>query len=106
MRARKLFLAIRHNPSGGFLPQMTSYGFTRCNPSLTEPPRLFTKPGAAKQALDRWLEGRWFEGMYNDETGQQDITIVPVAGRRREDMEIVEIEISSRTLTEAELRRL
>lgn len=104
--SRKLFLAIRHNPSGGFLPQMTSYGFTRCNPSLTEPPRLFTKPGAATQALNRWLEGEWMEGFYNDETGEQQIKIIPRHDRRRTDMEIVEIEVTARTLSEAELRRL
>lgn len=106
LRPRIHYLAIRHNPSGGFLPQMTSYGFTRCAPSLVDPPRLFTKIGAAKQALDRWLQGEWFEGFYDDERGLQDIRIQPVAGRRREDMEIVEIEITARTFNEALLRNL
>lgn len=100
------FLAIRHNPSGGFLPQMTSYGFTRCSPSKTEPPRLFTKPGAAKQALDRWLQGAWFEGYFDDDQNRQDVKIVPQPERRRQDMEIVEIELVVRSLSEAQLRVL
>lgn len=104
--ARKFFLAIRHKPSGGFLPQMTSYGFTRASPSTTEPPRLFVKPGAATQALNRWLEGEWFEGHFDEEANRQDIRIVRRPERKRSEMEIVEIEITTRTLSEADLRKL
>lgn len=103
---RNLFFAIRHKPSGGFLPQMASYGMTRTEPSLTEPPRLFTTKKGCEQSLRRWLEGEWYEGLFNEETQQQDIKIVKRPDRRALDMEIVEIELSARTLTEAELRRL
>lgn len=106
MSNRKLFLAIRHKPSGGFLPQMTSYGFTRQEPTLEAPPRLFTKPGAATQALDRWLAGEWFEGRYNEDTGEQTLNVVKRPDRRASEMEIVEVEIIARTLSEAQLRRL
>jgi hypothetical protein len=104
-KPRKFFLAIKHKPSGGYLPQMASYGFTRTEPSLDEPPRLFTKPGAARQALDRWLAGAWFEGAENSD-GELSIQVVPQQGRRAADMEIVELELTARSLTEAQLRTL
>ena len=98
---RKFFLAIRHKPSGGFLPSLNSYGFTRAEPTRDQPPRLFTKHGAALQALNSWLEGEWFE------TPEDAVLRVrPVAGRRREEMEIVEIELIVRTLEAAKLRLL
>lgn len=103
---RKFYFAIRHKPSGGFLPQMAAYGFTRTSPSLDEPPRLFTTKKGCEQSLRRWLEGEWYEGQFNDETQTQDVKIIKVPSRRAIEMEIVEIEISARTLTEAELRRL
>lgn len=105
-QGRKFFLAIRHKPSGGFLPQMASYGFTRCEPTVLEPPRLFTKIGGAKQALSRWLEGEWFEGHYDDETGKQEIRVIAKAHRQASLMEIVEIEIVFRSLSDAQLRIL
>lgn len=101
---RQFFLAIRHTPSGGFLPQMASYGFTRCEPTTEEPPRLFTRPGAAKQALDRWLEGAHYETFSDGDT--QKIEVHPRPHRRRADMEIVEIELVVRSLSEAQLRVL
>lgn len=103
---RKFYFAIRHKPSGGFLPQMASYGFTRAAPSVSDPPRLFTTKKGCEQSLRRWLEGEWYEGAFDDELNQQQVRIVPVAGRKASDMEIVEVEISFRSLTEAELRRL
>lgn len=104
MPARKFFFAIKHKPSGGFLPQMSSYGFTRCEPSLIEPPRLFPKMGPARQALDRWLKGEWYEKFASDE--EISIEVVARPDRRAADMEIVEIELHPRTLTEAQLRSL
>src|SRR5690348_11323198 len=104
---RRFFLAIRHNPTGGFLPSLSSYGFTREEPSTVLPPRLFTKPAAAANALNAWLQGEWFEAADKDEFGgETQIRIRPNAARRREDMEIVEIELIVRTLTQAKLRLL
>lgn len=102
---RNLFLAIRHKPSQGFLPAVKGYGFTRTKPTCEEPPRLFEKMGPCKQALTRWLEGELFEGNVTDD-GTIDLRLVHKPERRRTDMEIVEIEIIARTLSEAELRRL
>lgn len=105
MNRRKHFLAIRHKPSGGFLPSVKGYGFTRTEPSLEEPPRLFTKMGPCKQALSKWLEGELYEGNASDE-GVLDLRLVRRADRHAHQMEIVEVECIVRTLTEAELRRL
>lgn len=102
---RKHFLAIRHK-NGGFLPAVKGYGFTRTTPTLTEPPRLFTKPGPCRQALRYWLEGELYEGSGTDDDGQIDLRLIRKPERREEDMEVVEIEIIVRSLSEAELRRL
>lgn len=100
------YLAIRHKPSGGFLPSTRGYGFTREDPSLTKPPRLFVRNSSARQALDYWLEGEHYEGTEDPESGALNIKIIPKPNRRREDMEIVEIELIARTLSEAQLRVL
>lgn len=105
---RKFFLAIKHRPSGGFLPAVRGYGFTRTKPSLEEAPRLFTKIGPAKQALSYWLEGELYEGVeYETDTGMSTtVQLVKRPERRACDMEIVEIEVVVRSLNEAQLRRL
>lgn len=105
---RKFFLAIKHKPSGGLLPAVRGYGFTRAKPSLEEAPRLFTKIGPAKQALSYWLEGEMYEGIESeDETGfTTTIQCIKRPERRAQDMEIVEIEVVVRSLSEAQLRRL
>jgi len=102
---RKCFLAIRHKPSGGFLPAVRGFGFTQMKPSLEDPPRLFTKMGPCNQALNNWLEGEQYAGEANDD-GVMSVRITPRPERKRADMEIVEIEITARTLSEADLRRL
>lgn len=103
---RIFFLAIRHIPSGGFLPAQTSYGFTRTEPTLVDPPRLFTKKGPAKQALARWLEGALYEGNYDEDTNETSLKLVPRPHRRAAEMEIVEVELFARTLSDAQLRVL
>lgn len=99
------FFAIRHKPSGGYLPQQNSYGFTRTEPSCSEPPRLFSKIGPCKQALDRWVQGEWYEGSPNEE-GEVKVKILPKPGRRAADMEIVEVALHATSLADAKLRLL
>lgn len=103
---RKYFLAIRHRPSGGLLPNVRGYGFTRTDPSTTEPPRLFVRMASAKQALNYWLQGEHYETTDSDSDFGTSITLNcrRRPDRRAEDMEIVEIEIVVRTLAEAQLR--
>jgi hypothetical protein len=61
---------------------------------------------SATQALAYWLEGEHYEGPEDAETGGLNIKVVPKPHRKREEMEIVEIELTPRTLSEAELRTL
>lgn len=103
--SRQFFLAIRHKPSGGFLPSVRGYGFTRTEPTLTEPPRLFEKSGPCRQALNRWLEGELYEGTETDD-GTLQLRCIKKPDRRKGDFEIVEIELIVRTLSEAALRIL
>lgn len=107
-QSRRFFLGIRHKPTGGFLPSVKGYGFTRAVPTLEDAPRLFTKIGPAKQALSYWLEGEMFESVEFDPTegGTTTIQCVRKPERKASDMEIVEIEVIVRTLSEANLRRL
>src|SRR5689334_17461024 len=102
---RRVFLAIRHKPSGGFLPSVKGYGFTREEPSLEKPPRLFEKMGPCKQALTRWLEGEMYEKESSDD-GEINIALIRRPDRRADDMEIIYIELVRRTATEISLWRL
>lgn len=103
--SRRFFFAIRHLPSGGFLPAVRGFGFTRTEPTKLEPPRLFAKIGPCRQALNYWLEGEHLEGLDNDEG----VTIVKVhlrPDRSAAKMEIVEVELTPRSLEDSQLRRL
>ena len=56
------FWAIKHYPSGGFLPRPSSsdhewHSTTKLEPSLTEPPRLYTRRGDAEKAMRWWVLG-------------------------------------------------
>ena len=102
---RRLFFAILHRPSGGFLPAVRGFGFTRTEPTKTEPPRLFAKIGPCRQALNYWLEGEHFEGLDNDE-GVTIVKVTPRPERKLSSMEIVEIELTPRSLADAQIRRL
>ena len=107
-QARRYFLAIRHRPSGGLLPNVRGYGFTRVEPSITDPPRLFSSKGPAQQALNYWVQGEFTEKPdYDSDFGSQlTLHCRKRPDRRAEEMEIVEVEIVVRTLTEAQLRLL
>lgn len=104
-KPRSFFLAIRHIPTGGFLPAVKGYGFTRTSPTLEDPPRLFSKRGPCNQALTRWLEGELFEGVDDDE-GVLSLRLVRRPERSRAAMEIVEIELVVRSMSDAQLRVL
>lgn len=104
---RRFFLGIRHKPTGGMLPNVRGYGFTKTEPELDEPPRLFVRRSSAAQALNYWLDGEITEAYVdNDFGGEVTLQVRPKPHRKREDMEIVEIEVIVRSLTEAQLRAL
>lgn len=48
--------AIRHKPSGFFLPEVNK-GYTYSEPDEHRIPRLFETQGGAKRALAWWLKG-------------------------------------------------
>lgn len=105
------FYAIRRRVDGAFLPALNSYGFTRSEPSLVDPPRLFKEKRNATQALQWWLKGESFESSsYSDEdfSGSRTIEIKTLhrPGRRGSDFEIVVVGLLVRTLEQAELDKL
>lgn len=85
----KPLYAIRHKPTGHFLPEPK--GYAGRGGSFLEPvdcgldhdnPRLFKSELSAKRALTAWLQGkheRVFDG----------IAVIPVESRQKQDMEIV-----------------
>jgi len=88
----KTYYAIKHKPSGGFLPQgLRNRGFTHNEPSTHDPPRLFTNTKGAKCALTWWLKGETIqEWAYDD----YEIMTSRKENRKSEEMEIVEILVS------------
>jgi hypothetical protein len=88
------FYAIRHKPTGHFLPQPPHMGrgFTHTEPTDKHPPRLHSSLNSAKQALGWWLEGK--ANNYGDDA---DLRIKPVPSRKPKDMEIVECTVTSGT---------
>lgn len=106
-----MFYAIRHRATGGFLPALNSYGFTRSSPSSSDPPRLFKEKRNATQALKWWLRGESFEhSNYQDDDmgGFREISIQTLRrpDRRASDFEIVVVQLMTRTLDQHELDKL
>ena len=93
---RKLF-AIKHKPSGGFLPEV-SKGYTFSEPDTTSVPRLFTTKGGAKRALTWWLKGETTVKMLGTgwswdgpDEPEPDWTTKHRPERKEEDMEVVPV---------------
>lgn len=105
------FWAIRHIPTGHYLPQ--PLGRMRRGGSHVEPvkhmvgepstePRLFTTKRSASSALGQWMRGKAFasRGMSSGHPGNdwesdyyEDIEVIPQPHRVREDMEIIPINL-------------
>ncbi len=91
--------AIRHNPSGLFLPAGRARGFTYDEPS-SGIPRLFSKRKAAEMAMKCWLAGPWKKEYETDDWSGSKFTIgasapdSPPENRKPEEMEIVTVIIS------------
>lgn len=100
----KQVFAIRHKPSGFYLPEPEGYGGR--GGSFVKPvdcsgdgpnPRIFKHMRSAKAALNQWLRGEHHgitEGDWNEWTGEYysytvGADIVPQLDRIRTDMEIV-----------------
>ena len=93
--------AIKHKPSGNYLPHRPrKRGYTHDDPTPGMP-RLFTKKAAAASALRCWLQGEWSDrGTVDSYTGEWDYDgpypTKPRPDRKTEDMEIVEMELTER----------
>ena len=89
--------AIRHNPSGKYLPmgpRQSGRGSTLREPekaTFDNLPRMFRDKLVAHRALRCWARGR-YESTFDSEYGSTPTgEITPVATRKFEDMEIVPI---------------
>jgi len=93
------FYAIRHKPSGGYIPVARGRGATWVEPSTTKPPRLFETLHDAQVALTWWLKGgayNRFERRWDPTSGADDVIILQVkvkAHRIPADMQLVPIEV-------------
>jgi len=92
--------AIRQISTGWFMPATAPQrhrqrGYTRDEPTERCVPRLFLQRKYAKLALRAWLKGAWIEthapGDYHGQLEPTGMEIVPVEGRKSEDMEIVQL---------------
>ena len=90
--------AIRQISTGYYLPLCnlgSVRGGTHVSPSSTMPPRLFKRPGDAKQCLGWWLKGKFSVGYATDTHGEDYETskTTPVPGRDVNDFKVIEIPI-------------
>ena len=93
------FLAIKHTPTGYFLPEYGSRkgrgGYTKDEPQDINlfPPRIFRTKAAAINALRWWLEGK--STATYDCFGEYDgLTQKAQPHRKAEEMKIIEVKIS------------
>ncbi len=102
--------AIRHKPTGDFMPQSSSkrHGYThdeptKCGNDSHHCPRLFGRKQDAATALTWWLKGettgKWVGGQYTNVWGDHDDDIDfewrtdARVDRKAEDMEVVMIRL-------------
>lgn len=92
------FFAIRHNPTGGYLPTLprgrrNGYSFSEPEkPDETNTPRLHHTLTEARIVLTVWLQGQQFYSYDGDGCTSFD-KLVPIPSRKREEMEIVRINL-------------
>lgn len=93
--------AIRHNPTGGFIPRSTGRqgrGGSHLEPAAPENtghsrPRFFETARAARIFLSGWAKGKVVSASnYDSFIGEywDSVNVVPVPGRNAFDMEVVE----------------
>lgn len=96
MPAQLTLYAIRHDPSGYFLPaRKNGRGYSHDEPRnpIEVLPRFFFKEIEAKRALTAWLQGEFFmrTGVPLDiyDPGEPELTVEARPSRKREEMSIV-----------------
>lgn len=87
--------AIKHLPSGGFLPaKIKCRGNSFTEPTKDEPPRLYTDMRSARCALSAWLRGEWIPHTsqhYEDPYSETYYAPQKVESRKKEEMAVVEV---------------
>lgn len=97
--------AVRHNPTGGFIPRSTGRqgrGGSHLEPVPPESsgharPRFFETARAARVFLSGWVKGKVISSSgYDSFTGEywDSLNVVPVPGRSAGDMEVVEFSVN------------
>ncbi len=94
------FYAVRHKPSGGFLPVIPRRwrdGHTHLEPCTDSPPRLHSTKIGAQRALAQWLKGplvrNYKPDRFGDVLAEAGYRHMPVPSRIPADMEIVTIRL-------------
>lgn len=87
--------AIRHKPTGGWLPWRSGRGGSFDNPAVGKHPRLFPSRRSAQNCLSAWLQGEWWPRYHQSMEGTVYDGHAPrkVADREKGDMEIVEFSL-------------
>lgn len=102
-KTRMKYWAIRHKPTGYYLPEPLSGqsgkpGYTSTEPCSPEqlPPRLFCTEGGAHKALTWWLKGKVYvsktfvpSSFLGPEEYEETWSIHEEPERKKEDMEVV-----------------
>lgn len=86
-----IYYAIRHKPTGFFLPVAKGRTGSRVEPECNCCPRLFKEERHAKGYLTVWLQGIFETGKFQTYEGEweEDLDIIPQPHRKRENMEII-----------------
>lgn len=84
--------AIRQKSTGYFMPH-SERAHSYNEPRPTKQPRLFPGKKSAEAALTQWLRGH-HRCDWNSDEGRVFAGVDPVVGRVREDMEVVEMELT------------
>jgi hypothetical protein len=98
------YYAIKHKPTGRFMPE-TCKGYSYWDPAqpyAAYSPRLFVTKRGAANALTCWVNGQYSHLTQTESDGWEgpSYTVVagtvaePVAGRKRDDVEVVEVTLS------------
>lgn len=95
--------AIRHRPTETYMPQLSNgkrYTYVEVDQFSPSKPRIFLSHRRAAAALTAWLAGEW-KGtkIYQDHNGELDVfgpapPDSPPPDRKREDMELVEFNLT------------
>lgn len=93
--------AIRHKATGKLMPQLNGRGYSYWNPNTdTEPDTSLGVPRLVKsKTIAKFIVGQWSQGIHKrtiiryGEYGENEIVDVFPDGRKKEDLEIVQVQL-------------